>query len=102
MEHFKFTIDNELSLLEKYKLTPTELFVIKVILLAQDGEYEYLQQFNEIFNIVIRFSQEEKWFKDSHKKSNYITIDEKGLEQVLRGEQPEIYKPKLGELMFRF
>ena len=56
----------------------------------------------EIFNIVIRFTQEEKWFKDSHKKSTYITIDEQGLEQVLRGEQPNLYRPKLGELMFRF
>jgi len=56
----------------------------------------------EIFNIVIRFSQEEKWFKDSHKNSNYITIDEKGLEQVLRGETPDLYRPKLGQIMFRF
>lgn len=57
----------------------------------------------EIFYIVIKGTQEEKWFKDSHKKDkDYITIDEKGLEQVLKGEQPNIYKPKLGEIMFRF
>lgn len=56
----------------------------------------------EIFNIVIRHSQEEKWYKDSHKNSSYITIDEKGLEQVLKGEQPDLYKPKLGEILFRF
>ena len=56
----------------------------------------------EIFNIVIRYSQEEKWYKDSHKNSNYITIDEKGLEQVLRGEQPDLYKQKLGNVLFRF
>ena len=57
----------------------------------------------EIFYIVIKDSQEEKWFKDSHKKDHdYITIDERGLEQVLRGEQPDICKPKLGEIMFRF
>ena len=56
----------------------------------------------EIFNIVIQDSQESKWFKDSHKNSNYITIDEKGLEQVLRGEQPDPYKKKIGELVFRF
>ena len=56
----------------------------------------------EIFNIVIQDSQETKWFKDSHKNSNYITIDEKGLEQVLKGEQPDLFKPKLGEIMFRF
>lgn len=57
----------------------------------------------EIFNIVIKGSQEEKWFQTSHSKNkNYLTIDEKGLEQVLRGEQPELYKAKLGEIMFRF
>ena len=56
----------------------------------------------EIFNIVIRHSQEEKWYKDSHKNVKYITIDEKGLEQVLKGEQPDLFKPKLGEIMFRF
>lgn len=57
----------------------------------------------EIFNIVIKGSQEEKWFQTSHSKNkNYLTIDEKGLEQVLRGEQPEPYKAKLGEIMFRF
>ena len=57
----------------------------------------------EIFYIVIKDTVEPKWVKNNHKKDNdLITIDEKGLEQVLRGEQPEIYKPKLGELMFRF
>ena len=57
----------------------------------------------EIFYIVIKDTQEEKWFRDSHKKDHdYITIDEQGLEQVLKGEQPSIYKPKLGEIMFRF
>ena len=57
----------------------------------------------EIFNIVIKDTQETKWFDLSHKKNkNYITIDEQGLEQVLRGEQSELYKPKIGELLFRF
>ena len=57
----------------------------------------------EIFYIVIKDTQEEKWFKNSHSTTkNYITIDENGLDQVLRGEQPNLYKPKLGEIMFRF
>ena len=57
----------------------------------------------EIFNIIIRETQEEKWFQTSHKKDqSYITIDEKGLEKVLEGEQPEIYKKKTTEFMFRF
>jgi superfamily II DNA or RNA helicase len=57
----------------------------------------------EIFYIVINNTQETKWFKDSHQKTdNYITIDEKGLEQVLRGEVPDVVKHKPKELMFRF
>lgn len=49
MEHFKLSIDNELCLLEKYNLTPTELFTVKVILLAkEEGEYEWLQRFSQI------------------------------------------------------
>ena len=68
-----------------YKIYPNELYTIKVILLAQDGDYTYLQQYVQCFE-----------------NKNYITIDEKGLEQILKGEQPDLYKPKVGELMFRF
>ena len=57
----------------------------------------------EVFYIIIKDTVEQKWLKNSHKRdSNYITIDEKGLEQVLRGEQPDLYKQKIGEIMFRF
>lgn len=57
----------------------------------------------EVFYIVIKDTTEEKWIKNNHKTDkNYITIDEQGLEQVLRGEQPDIYRSKLGEIMFRF
>lgn len=57
----------------------------------------------EIFNIVINNTQDTKWFKLSHSKnSNYITIDEQGLEQVLNGDKPELYKKKIKELKFRF
>ena len=37
-----------------YKLDPTELFTIKIILLAQDGEYEYLQKYAQILNGQLR------------------------------------------------
>ena len=57
----------------------------------------------EVFYIVINETQETKWMKNSHSvDSNYITIDEKGLEQVLNNETPEVYKPKIQDLMFRF
>lgn len=57
----------------------------------------------EIFYLVIKDTVEEKWAQNSHKNDrNFITIDESGLEKVLNGEQPETYKPKIGEIMFRF
>ena len=52
MEHFKFDIENELLVLERYKLEPTELFAVKVILLAQqEGEYEWLQRFAKLIGL---------------------------------------------------
>ena len=54
MKYLRHDLDSELILMRDYKLNPTELFTIKVILLAQDGEYEYLQQFNEILNGQLR------------------------------------------------
>lgn len=61
MEHFKFNIENELAVLEKYNLTPTELFTIKVILLAkEEGEYEWLQRFAQIVklrNILVNLQE---------------------------------------------
>lgn len=61
MEHFKFNIENELAILEKYNLTPTELFAIKVILLAkEEGEYEWLQRFVQIVklrNILVNLQE---------------------------------------------
>lgn len=46
------TLENELCLLEKYKLTPTELFTIKLILLAkEDGEYGWLQRYVQIIKL---------------------------------------------------
>lgn len=45
-------LNNELCLLEKYKLTPTELFTVKVILLAkEDGEYEWIQRFAQVVKL---------------------------------------------------
>ena len=61
MEHFKFTIDNEIIILEKYNLTPTELFTAKTILLAkEEGEYEWLQRLSKVVNLrkVIETLQE--------------------------------------------
>lgn len=57
----------------------------------------------EVFYLIINNTVESKWVKNNHKTDkNYITIDEKGLDQVLRGEIPTITTQKPRELMFRF
>lgn len=42
--------NNELILMEKYKITPTELYTTTAILKAQEGDFEYLQRLNAIIN----------------------------------------------------
>ena len=57
----------------------------------------------EIFYIVIKDTVEQKWVQNNHRKDkDLITIDENGLDQVLRGEQPTEFKQKIKELKFRF
>ena len=54
MKYLSHNLDSELVLMRDFKLKPDEMFAIKVILLAQDGEYTYLQQYNEILNGGLR------------------------------------------------
>ena len=63
-------LDNELCLLERYKLTPTELFTIQVILLAkEEGEYEWLQRYAQIQKLrpIIESLQEKGIILKSYK-----------------------------------
>ena len=50
--------ENELVLMEKYKIDPTELFTIRVILIAQDGDYEPLKRLNVILDGGLRLMLE--------------------------------------------
>ena len=54
MKYINHNLDNELILMKNYNLNPTELYTIKVILLAQDGEYNYLQKYAEVLNGNLR------------------------------------------------
>lgn len=57
----------------------------------------------EIFYIIIRDTIECKWFENSHKKDkSYTIINEKGLEKVLNGEQPDKVVNKPRQILFRF
>lgn len=56
----------------------------------------------EIFNLIINDTIESTWFFNSHKNSSYITIDEKGLDDVLAGREPKPYNKKINNYTFRF
>ena len=51
MKYINHNLDNELILMEQYKLTPNEMYTIKTILLAQDGEFEYLKRYAQIIQL---------------------------------------------------
>lgn len=56
----------------------------------------------EIFNLVIDQTVETKWFQNSHTSTEYITIDEQGLDDVLEGREPQPYVKKIKDFTFRF
>ena len=56
----------------------------------------------EIFNLIIEDTVETKWFLTSHENSSYTTIDEEGLDAVLRGEEPKPYVKKIKDFQFRY
>lgn len=56
----------------------------------------------EIFNIIINDTVEVDWMRKSHQKSEYTTIDEQGLDDVLSGKEPKPYRKHIKEHTFRF
>ena len=57
----------------------------------------------EIFTLVLNNTVEMKWFDKSHEKDdNYISIDEEGLNHVLRGEPYKPYSGYIPKFYYRF
>lgn len=56
----------------------------------------------EIFTLVLKGTVEEKWFQNSNTSSNYITIDEESLVNVLDGKDFIKKKNKVTTTNFRF
>lgn len=56
----------------------------------------------EVFYIIINETVELSWFKKSHESQPYITIDEAGLDAVLRGEEPPKYQHAIKNFQYRF
>lgn len=56
----------------------------------------------EIFTLVIDQTVECDWFRRSNNSTNVITIDEKGLDDVLAGKEPKPYTKKIKDFTFRY
>ena len=56
----------------------------------------------EVFNLVLKGTVEETWFANSNTNSNYITIDEENLINVLNGTEFTKKKNKVTKMKFRF
>lgn len=56
----------------------------------------------EIFTLVLDQTVETEWFKKSNNSTSVITIDEKGLDDVLAGREPKPYIKKIKDFTFRY
>lgn len=56
----------------------------------------------EIFTLVLDQTVETEWFKRSNSSASVITIDEKGLDDVLAGKEPRPYVKHIKDFTFRY
>lgn len=56
----------------------------------------------EIFTLVLDQTVETEWFKKSNNSTSVITIDEKGLDDVLAGREPKPYVKHIKDFTFRY
>ena len=59
-------------------------------------------KYSEMFTLVMENTVEQEWFKKSHPKGDYITIDVENLILMLKGESWSPYKKKLQNYTYRF
>lgn len=59
-------------------------------------------KYSEMFTLVIENTVEEEWFRKSHPKGDYVTIDVENLIKMLKGESWDPYKKKIQNYTYRF
>ena len=59
-------------------------------------------KYSEMFTLVMENTVEQEWFKKSHPKGDYVTIDVENLILMLKGESWSPYKKKLQNYTYRF
>ena len=83
MKYLNHNLEAELILMRDYKIKPDELYAIKVILLAQDGDYDYLRDYVQIlegqFRLILTTLQSKgiilKSYKFPKEGSSFIPED---------------------------
>ena len=59
-------------------------------------------KYAEMFTLVMENTVEQEWFKKSHPKGDYVTIDVENLMLLLQGESWSPYKKKIQNYTYRF
>lgn len=59
-------------------------------------------KYAEMFTLVMENTVEQEWFKKSHPKGDYVTIDVENLLKMLKGEEWSPYKKKIQNYTYRF
>ena len=59
-------------------------------------------KYSEMFTLVMENTVEEEWFRKSHPKGDYVTIDVENLILMLKGESWSPYKKKIQNYTYRF
>ena len=59
-------------------------------------------KYAEMFTLVMENTVEQEWFKKSHPKGEYVTIDVENLLLMLKGESWSPYKKKIQNYTYRF
>ena len=59
-------------------------------------------KYAEMFTLVMENTVEQEWFKKSHPKGDYVTIDVENLLLLLKGEPWNPYKKKIQNYTYRF
>ena len=106
MKYLNHNLESELILMRDYKIRPDALYAIKVILLAQDGEYDYLRDYVQVlegqFRKLLEYIQEKgiilKSYKIPKEGTSFIPEDVQFNQNFLKKYYRSAYE--MGEELF--
>lgn len=96
MKKFNYSIDDDIAFQEKYQITPTELFVLKIILLLQEDtqDEDYLKRFLQI-------SDNKECFRDTLQSLQNKGLILKSYKIPNKGEQFNPYDIAINKVLIK-